>query len=80
MHARDDGALPRCPLPEEELVDFDARAPSALAEEIDRGICEMAACELCGHEGLAYRPYVHRQTGGYRAFAECPACGHSEEM
>ena len=53
MDTLNGASMERRPLPEEELAEYDARDPSALAEEIDRGICETAACEQCGHEGWA---------------------------
>jgi hypothetical protein len=49
-----------------------------LARDIDARVCENAECDLCGRQGLVYRPF-HRGDS-YRALAVCPDCGHAVEF
>ena len=54
------------------------RAPDVVATEIDGDVAAGAACEACGHVGLAYCPVTLKSS--YRAFVQCPQCGVVEEF
>jgi hypothetical protein len=46
----------------------------------DAEVCSEARCGRCGREGLDDPPYIRDEPRSYRAFAVCPACGHSVEF
>lgn len=60
------------------LTDYQPKPPTPQAGLLDEGVCQRSRCPHCGHEGLIYRPFV--RPGSYRAFAVCPACGHTDEF
>ena len=67
------------------LDGFSAKPPKRRnldGASIDRGVCQRATCEVCGHKGLEYRPFVKDTANeyAYRAFAVCGACGSSSEF
>ena len=64
----------------DELHDagYERGAPQPEADNIDRGVCALSACEECGRLGLVYCPF--NKLGSYRAFACCPDCGYTEEF
>ncbi len=47
--------------------------------QIDEQVCREAKCECCGHVGMAYLSY-YGPRNGYRAFAQCPKCGDTQEF
>ena len=57
---------------------YQEHAPDVVAAELDGGVVAEAACEECGHVGLAYRPFTLKSS--YRAFAVCPVCGAADEF
>jgi hypothetical protein len=57
---------------------YQERPPDVVAAELDGGVVAEAACDACGHVGLAYRPFTLESS--YRAFAVCPVCGTAEEF
>ncbi len=53
--------------------------------KIDKEVAEGSDCPVCGRKGQRYLPFRRRAEGGvrewgYRAFTECPRCGHVEEF
>lgn len=53
-------------------------SPTIEAKRIDNSVCREATCDECGHVGLRYKPYIHKDNSReYHAFAECPKCGEA---
>lgn len=53
--------------------------------DIDDGVCKTSTCEVCGHEGMEYRPFVKTAYDGvvrigYIAVAVCPKCKYEVEF
>ena len=57
-----------------------APPPNYEAATIDREVCRESTCDVCGHTGLDYVPYIRKSPFSYRAFARCPMCGHKIEF
>ena len=69
-----------------ELADYREGPPPRRAAALIDGaaveaeLCKELACPMCGNSGLTYRPFHQPHTGSWRSFAECPKCGHAEEL
>lgn len=63
-----------------DLAGYRPGAPTREATAIDRAVCEESQCSDCGATAPAFRPFVHRRTGEYRAFAICRICANVEEF